>query len=339
MYLDPKKIIYGVGLLIFGLMAWWFTEQKNAATRELIEEIDAGAPGGEEALAIVRRFDAALSEGRRQLEAGAFRAGAVTLYRPFSTFENLLRGRPTLELENGQTLEAWFADKQAAFRPVVADAYQRVLAGLAAGDLSRDDARSFVSQIPYPFKGDLERQFRSDLEPIRTARAEAADGWVLVRAGASFGHGQAFEEAVEEAIRRRWPADSPYKLVVGRPMSDAEERAAAKVYQVYMTGETVRYAAEEAAFRNRGSGELLTTVTVEWIDRSRNPDALALNWDDLEPVTVRVEVPEAFTVRFENERQLADFDAVEAEHRAKVVAALEQAITAWPQAKVLNAQP
>lgn len=327
MYLDAKRILWGICGLILGLMAWMMTSMKNAATEEMIREIETGIPSGKKLEQQFEVFETSFAESKSALEKGDYRQAASRLRNAYYPIENIhLSARSeSFELPSGQLFSAWLDAKKAQWHKAMEQAYPVMRTGLEQGRLPEETVEGFFRGLPEVFASEWRTRFKGDRPEIEAIRAEQAGNWVLLRVGASLAHGREFEEPLYPVLRNLWPEEAPYRLVFGRPMSREEEQNAAGILQFFISGEKARYAEEGAANAMAGY-DLLETVTLEIVDRTKNREAPDLNWTELEPISVTHEPAESFYFELEHERQSIDFDGVRKKQRAALIPKLRRAV-------------
>lgn len=324
MYLDAKRILYVVTALILGLMGWWFVEMKNAATEEMIREIETGIPSDKKITAQVEAFDQAMNAIKTALGNADYGQAAKLLRDQYYAIESLTYRGDQIELQDGRNFNDWLEAVKTEWNAGMEVAYPRMVAALKKGHLSPETAESFFRTVPHPFGSPWTTRFREDRESIEVTRTARAENWVLVWVGASTGHGSLFEDAIRPEIQKKWPADAEYQLVLGRAMSREEEAAAAKMLQFYISGETVRYV-REGSDNPLAGYDLLETVHLEVIDRTRNPMGPELNWTSQDPITVTHKPAESFFFKLEHEGQSIDFESIQLEQIQQLVTLLRQA--------------
>lgn len=327
MYLDAKRIIYGICGLILGLFAWMMTSMKNAATEEMIREIETGIPSAKKLEQQFEVFEQSFAESQSVLEKGDYRQAASILRNAYHPIENIsLSARSdSFELPDGQLFPEWLDAKKTQWNKVMERAYPVMRSGLEQGRLSEETVDGFFRGLPGVFGSEWTARFKNDRPAIEAIRAEQAADWVLLRVGASLAHGREFEEALYPVLRNRWPQEAPYRLVFGRPMSREEEQNAARILQFYISGEKTRYV-ERGAENALAGYDVLVTVTLEIVDRTRNREAPGLNWTGLEPISVTHEPAESFLFELEHERQSINFDGIREKQRAALIPKLRRAV-------------
>lgn len=335
MYLDSRKVIIGIACLIFGLIAWWFTDIKNEATRQAIEAIETGASSTKSALGKFEEFKNALAQSENLLKQNEYRAAATALYHAYPSFEMLVNGRGEMEIAPGQTLRAWFEQEKQAYHHLMDSAYAEMVAGVKDGSLSNVQVEEALRHLPFPFGGEFKRRYQADREAIADARASAASQWVIIRVLNGFGSNGIAEKAIEPVLRNKWSVDNPYQLVFGQTMSRDEERNAIRVFHIYLNAEFLNYQADDPNVASRGANTVPRLLTCVWTLKNAEPSLPVFSWDKLEPIEVVNEPPETQTFRFENHRQYADFTELADQQRDTLMQLLiEELIAELPPGTV-----
>ena len=278
----------------------------------------------------MKAIETAYQDAAGLLAQDRFAEAALRLYHAYPRFENYLNVHGFREIAESQTLAEWYDTIEPGILSEIETAYERMKTGLAGGDISVQDMRTFMSHTPFNLGNKVKRRYRQDRSEIEQKRLENAPGWFLVRVIGSMGNSAPWEDLARAELERKWVESFPYKLVLGGALNNREKRVAACFMRVNLVAETVTYSFTGQSASNRESEEVPERITVTFTIDKRSAQLPPSNWDNLEPISVYHQAPETLSFVFENENQSADFSNVVEKQKQALETELKKALDKLP---------
>lgn len=322
-----KKILFVLVALGVTGLTLWNVQRQQGRMMEAIEEAESGRPTfredeveedmetAEEHFALAEQ---ALAEGDLPASYKAYQRahGAVSVWVDHYASNPVPKG--------DTTLVRWYRALEDPYLAAVSEAFPTELEAMAVGDRNPIDVRDlarYYEQLGYP---KLLETFEASEPEIADRRARAATRWLMVYVSSVT---PGYTEVIRAAIEQGWSDRYGIKLVYGSTLSNEERRALWKHLQVTVDIHNAIYQDKNRA----GNRTLYPNIPerAEVTFKLEGSDNFPTSWDEVEPFTARVDVPDSIWVEV-GDKGADEVRRVEEEKTEEMIAALSKSLEALP---------